>query len=156
MRVVLQRVSRAAVRVDGETVGSIGEGVLALVGVSRRDGPADATWVARRICEFRLFAGPDGHGFDRSVAETGGAVLVVSQFTLCADVRKGRRPSFDGAARPEQARALYDAVVEGVRARGVEVATGRFQATMAVELVNDGPVTLVLDSPERDVTTTAT
>jgi D-tyrosyl-tRNA(Tyr) deacylase len=154
MRVVLQRVSRAAVRVHGEIVGESGAGMLALVGVSRADGPADAAWAARRIAEVRLFDGPHEKGFHLAVTEVGGAVLVVSQFTLCADVRKGRRPSFDQAAPPEQARVLYEAVIDGLRTRGVTVATGRFQAMMAVELVNDGPVTLVLDSPGGDATGT--
>ena len=148
MRAVLQRVSRARVAIGERTTGHIGQGLLVLVGVEQDDGPADVTYVAGKIRDVRVFE-DDQHKMNRSVAEAGGAVLVVSQFTLCADVRKGRRPSFDAAAPPETARELYDALVSALRASGLTVETGEFRAMMQVELVNDGPVTILVDSRRR-------
>lgn len=145
MRAVVQRVSAAAVRAGDRLVGRIGPGILAFIGVAHEDGPADVHYIATKIRDLRIF--PDDEGkMNRSVAEAGGAVLVVSQFTLQADCRKGRRPSFDAAARPSLAQALYEAVVHTLRDEGLRVETGEFQADMDVELVNDGPVTLLLDS----------
>ena len=145
MRLVVQRVSRAQVTVEGEAVAAIGPGLAILVGVARGDGAADAARLARRCAELRIFA--DGAGkFNRSLTDTNGEALVVSQFTLLADTRKGRRPSFTGAARPEDAEPLVDAFASVLRDAGVRTATGRFGATMAVELVNDGPVTVILES----------
>ncbi len=148
MRAVIQRVSAAQVTVGTRLVGRIGRGILLLVGVEKGDGPDDVAFVAGKTRDLRIF--PDDEGrMNRSVAEAGGAVLVVSQFTLCGDARKGRRPSFDAAAPPDEARALYEAVVERLRADGLPVETGEFQAMMDVSLVNDGPVTLLLDSRRR-------
>jgi len=149
VRAVLQRVTRASVAVDGETVGAIGGGLLALVGVAEGDGDEQAALLARKTAELRLFAGEQGR-FERSLLESGGEVLVVSQFTLLADVRKGRRPSFTKAASPEQAERLVEAFAEALRALGAGVAMGRFGAQMHVELENDGPVTLVLDTEELE------
>jgi D-tyrosyl-tRNA(Tyr) deacylase len=144
MRGLVQRVTRASVMVGDEVVGAIGAGLCVLVGVTHTDDGAAADKLARKVWELRVF--PDGGGvMNRSVAEVSGAVLVVSQFTLYGDTRKGRRPSWVGAARPEQAEPLVEAVVAGLRARGAEVATGRFRTDMQVELVNDGPVTLLLE-----------
>jgi len=148
MRAVVQRVSSASVTVGDRTVGAIGSGLLVLVGVEQGDGPADVEYIARKIRELRVFE-DDAHHMNRSVAEVGGAVLVVSQFTLAADCRKGRRPSFDDAAPPQIARPLYEDVVRELQAGGLTVATGEFQAMMQVALVNDGPVTLLLDSRKR-------
>ena len=151
MRAVVQRVSSAAVTVDARTVGAIGHGLLVLVGVEREDGPPDAEYVAGKIRDLRVFedpADPSRH-MNRSVQEVGGSVLVVSQFTLAGDCRKGRRPSFDGAAAPDLARPLYEEVVRALQASGIPVATGEFQAEMQVALVNDGPITLLLDSRRR-------
>jgi D-tyrosyl-tRNA(Tyr) deacylase len=130
---------------------SIDRGVVALVGVERGDGPADVEYIARKIRETRLFDDPQqpDKGFDRSVQEIGAQVLVVSQFTLAADCRKGRRPAFDAAAPPDIAQPLYESVITELRRAGLAVATGRFQAMMQVSLVNDGPVTLLLDSRRR-------
>ena len=144
MRAVLQRVSSAAVRSGGAVVGAIGRGVLALVAVEQGDGPAEAGLMAKKLAELRLFE--DGEGrMNLDSAAAGGAFLVVSQFTLAASLVKGRRPSFNGAARPEEARPLVESVIAGLGARGFEVAGGSFGAKMEVELVNDGPVTFVLD-----------
>lgn len=144
MRAVVQRVTRAAVRVDGETIGEIGRGLLVLVGAAAGDGPADASALAEKLAGLRIF--PDDEGLmNRSVVEAGGAVLVVSQFTLYGDVRRGRRPSFTAAAPPEAAEPLVDLVADGLRRAGVPCATGRFRAHMEVDLLNDGPVTLVLE-----------
>jgi D-tyrosyl-tRNA(Tyr) deacylase len=145
MRAVVQRVRRARVVVDGTVAGDIGQGLLVLLGVGSGDGPPDVQYIAAKIRDLRVFADDDGR-MNRSVVESGGAVLVVSQFTLQGDCRKGRRPSFDGAATPELARALYEDVVRTLRDGGLPVATGVFQAHMDVELLNDGPVTLLLDS----------
>jgi D-tyrosyl-tRNA(Tyr) deacylase len=146
MRIVLQRVGRARVVVDGEVVGAIDRGLLVLLGVAATDTADDARRLADKVVGLRIF--PDGEGkMNRDVAEAGGAVLVVSQFTLYGDCRKGRRPSFVEAASPDLAVPLYETFVEAVRAHGLPTATGRFGAMMQVELVNDGPVTLVLDSP---------
>jgi D-tyrosyl-tRNA(Tyr) deacylase len=145
MRLVIQRVSRAKVSVDGETVGAIGPGLLILAGVARGDTPADAEWLARRCAEIRIFADAEGK-FNRSLSDTGGEALVVSQFTLLADTRKGRRPSFMAAARPEEAEPIVHAFAQALRDAGVPTETGRFGAMMAVELVNDGPVTVLLES----------
>jgi D-tyrosyl-tRNA(Tyr) deacylase len=146
MRAVVQRVSRAGVTVDGEVVGAVGRGLLVLLGVAPSDTEAGARWLADKVVGLRIF--PDDEGkMNRDVTETGGGVLVVSQFTLYGDCRKGRRPSFVGAAAPELAEPLYEAFVAAVRAQGVPAATGRFGAMMQVELVNDGPVTLLVDTP---------
>jgi D-tyrosyl-tRNA(Tyr) deacylase len=145
MRAVLQRVRRARVVVGLEIVGEIGRGLLVLLGVSRQDTPQDATRLADKIVGLRIFADAEDK-MNLGVAVVGGSVLVVSQFTLYGDCRKGRRPSFIDAAQPEIAVPLYEAFVNGVKAHGVPVATGRFGAMMQVELVNDGPVTLILDS----------
>ena len=144
MRAVVQRVSGARVVVDGEVVGEIGAGLCVLLGVTREDGEAEASRLAGRVARLRIFENEDGR-FDRSLLDVGGAALVVSQFTLIADTEKGNRPSFSGAAPPEQAEPLYEAFCAALRGLGVEVATGRFGARMAVELTNDGPVTIVLD-----------
>lgn len=146
MRAVLQRVSAARVVVAGQTVGEIARGWLALVGVSPADTPAAAGWLAEKVAHLRCFPDADGK-MNLSVQDVGGAVLAVSNFTLYADAAKGRRPSFVGAARPEQAEPLYQAFVNGLRALGVQTACGVFGAEMRVELTNDGPVTLILDTP---------
>ena len=145
MRAVLQRVERAAVRVDGVVVGQIECGWLALLGVARGDGDADADKLADKVVGLRAFADDEGK-MNRSVAEVGGSILVVSQFTLLGDCRAGRRPSFIAAAEPGEAERLYLRFTDQVRAARITVATGRFRADMRVELVNDGPVTLLLDS----------
>ena len=145
MRAVVQRVSRAVVRVDGEVVGACGSGLLVLVGARHEDAAETAERLAGKIARLRIF--PDEAGrFDRSLLDTGGEALVVSQFTLLADTRKGNRPSFTGAAAPEDAEPLVGRFVEALRAEGVLVETGIFGARMEVELVNDGPVTIVLDA----------
>ncbi len=144
MRAVVQRVSEAEVVVGGRQVAAIGPGLLALVGVAPGDGEAEAEALAAKLAGLRIFADGDGK-MNLSVADAGGAVLVVSQFTLLADVRKGRRPSFVGAAAPEVAEPLVERVAALVEGHGVECRTGRFGAMMEVRLVNDGPVTLVLD-----------
>jgi D-tyrosyl-tRNA(Tyr) deacylase len=145
MRAVLQRVSRARVLVEGQVVGAIGPGLLVLLGVAPDDTPADVVWLADKVVGLRIFADAEGK-MNRGVAEVGGSVLIVSQFTLYGDCSKGRRPSFVKAAPPEIAIPLYEAFVEAVRACGVPTATGRFGAMMEVELVNVGPVTLIVDS----------
>jgi len=146
MRAVLQRVSRAAVRVDGETVGSIGRGFVVLAGFAPTDEEPAVEWMAEKIVGLRVFADA-ADKMNLALADVDGAVLVVSQFTLYGDASKGRRPSFVGAAAPERAEALYDRFVALLRERGVRVETGRFRAMMDVELVNDGPVTLLLERP---------
>ncbi len=147
MRAVIQRVSTASVATDGRRA-DIGPGLLVLLGVERGDGPADVDYIARKVRELRLFADPTtlDKDFDRSVQDIGGDVMVVSQFTLAADCRRGRRPSFDAAAPPAEARPLYEAVVAALHAAGLRVVTGVFQAHMQVSLTNDGPVTVLLDS----------
>lgn len=145
MRAVVQRVSRAKVTVAGEITGEIGLGLLVLLGVAEEDTPTDAVYLAEKLVGLRIF--PDDEGkMNRSLPEAGGSMLVVSQFTLLGDCRKGKRPSFIKAARPEQAINLYNTFVAEVRGRGITVATGRFQEHMDVELVNDGPVTILVDS----------
>jgi D-tyrosyl-tRNA(Tyr) deacylase len=146
MRAVIQRVTQARVVIGDEIAGAIEHGLLVLLGVAPTDGPAGATWLADKIVGLRLFNDAE-EKMNRSVQDLGGAVLVVSQFTLYGDCRKGRRPSFLGAASPEIAVPLYEAFVNAVRAHGVPVSTGRFGAMMRVELVNDGPVTLIVDTP---------
>jgi len=145
LRVVLQRVKEASVTVAGDTISAIGPGLVLLIGVAHADGEPEADWLAEKIAGLRIMADEEGK-MNRSVKETGGAVLAVSQFTLLADTRKGRRPSFVGAAPPEKAARLFDYFCERLRAAGVEpVETGRFRAMMDVSLVNDGPVTIVLE-----------
>ncbi|MGH9348252.1 MAG: D-aminoacyl-tRNA deacylase [Vicinamibacterales bacterium] len=146
MRAVVQRVSEARVRVGDRLAGEIAHGLLVLVGVGRDDGPEDVKYLAAKIATLRVFTGADGKEIDRSVVDVGGSVLLVSQFTLYGDARGQRRPSFIEAAAPDRARALYEDLVRELRAASVPVATGEFQALMRVELVNDGPVTLLLDS----------
>ena len=143
MRAVVQRVSEARVTVAGETVGEIGPGLLVLLGVGHDDTEAGSVTLAGKVARLRIFADEAGH-MNRSVLDTGGAVLAVSQFTLLADTRKGNRPSFIAAAPPERAEPLYEAFVEALRALGIEVATGRFGQSMEVALVNNGPVTIVM------------
>ena len=150
MRAVVQRVSRARVTVNGEITGEIGLGLLVLLGVGAGDTRAAADYLAEKTIGLRIFedaGGPTGmKKMNLSVAEVGGALLVVSQFTLYGDARRGRRPSFDAAAPPDEARELYEYFVEKIRAAGLRSETGRFQETMQVELVNEGPVTILLDS----------
>ena len=145
MRAVVQRVRRARVTVEDRTLGHIERGLLVLVGVGALDAEADAEYMAQKIAGLRIFDDPEGK-MNLSVTDIGGAVLAVSQFTLFGDARRGKRPSFDAAARPESARQLYEHFVEAIRAQGLRCETGQFQADMQVELVNDGPVTILLDS----------
>ncbi len=145
MRLVVQRVTRASVAIGGEVAGEIGSGLVVLLGVGRKDGEKDVVWAVDKISGLRIFDDAEGR-MNRSVEDVGGGVLVVSQFTLYGDVRKGRRPAFTSAAEPAEATRLYEAVCEGLRRKGIEVATGRFAARMQVELVNEGPVTILLDS----------
>jgi D-tyrosyl-tRNA(Tyr) deacylase len=145
MRCVIQRVSAASVSVDGQVVGTIQQGLLVLVGVAKGDTSADTEYVASKIRDLRIFNDDQGR-MNRSLADTGGAALVVSQFTLLGDIRKGRRPGFDDAAPPDIARQLYEELAGRLRAMNVHVETGVFQAHMQVSLVNDGPVTILLDS----------
>ena len=149
MRAVVQRVTSARVRVGDRVVGEIARGLLVLVGVGSGDTADDAKYVAAKIRDIRVFEGEQGKPMDRSVVDVGGSVLVVSQFTLYGDIRKGRRPAFDAAAAPSAARALYEEVVRELHTAGVPVATGEFQAMMQVELVNDGPVTILIDSHKQ-------
>jgi D-tyrosyl-tRNA(Tyr) deacylase len=143
VKAVVQRVSEARVRVRGEPVGEVGPGLSVLLGVARADGPAHAQRLAEKVARLRIFEDDKGR-FDRSLLDVGGEALVVSQFTLIADTAKGNRPSFGEAAPPDQAEPLYEAFCEALRAQGIRVATGVFGARMAVELVNDGPVTIIL------------
>lgn len=145
MRAVIQRVSRACVRADGTTVGEIGKGLVILLGIRTRDDQKAADYIVEKSAALRIFA-DDAGKMNRSVEDINGAVLVVSQFTLFGDVRRGRRPSFTEAARPESAEPLYEYVLGAFRARGLQVASGVFGAMMEVELINDGPVTILLDS----------
>jgi D-tyrosyl-tRNA(Tyr) deacylase len=146
MRAVLQRVRRARVLIADEVAGAIDQGLLVLLGVAPSDTPEQASWLADKVVGLRIFNDQDGK-MNLALADVGGEVLVVSQFTLYGDARKGRRPSFIGAAGPDVAVPLYEAFIAGLRSHGVGVATGRFGASMQVELVNDGPVTLILDAP---------
>lgn len=147
MRAVLQRVSHASVRVDGQVVGSIEHGLLALVGVAPTDQQPQVDWMARKIANLRIFEDSEGR-MNRSVLDTGGGVLAISQFTLYGDVRKGRRPSFVGAAQPEHAEPLYRSLLSSLQGQGIPtVQAGVFGASMEVSLCNDGPVTLILDTP---------
>ena len=148
MRAVVQRVSRARVTVADEAAGEIGTGLLVLLGFGKKDAQADADYCAQKICDLRIFEDDDGK-MNRSVGDVGGSILAVSQFTLYGDARRGKRPSFDSAAKPDQARKLYEYFVERVRAAGLRCETGRFQEMMEVELVNDGPVTILLDSARQ-------
>jgi len=149
MRVVLQRVSRAAVAADGEIVASIGRGLLVLVGIAPGDTQDEAGRLARKCVQMRIFSDDAGR-FNLSLLDVAGEALVVSQFTLLADTRRGRRPNFTGAATPETAEPLVETFVAEIRNSGIQVQTGRFGAKMAVELVNDGPVTIVVDSEEME------
>lgn len=144
MKAVIQRVTSASVVVDGETVGEIGRGILVLLGVEKGDDEAKADWLAEKICGLRIFGDADGK-MNLSVQEINGALLVVSQFTLAGNCAKGRRPSFDTAAPPDEGKRLYDYFTTAVRRLGMPVATGIFQADMQVSLVNDGPVTFVVE-----------
>lgn len=145
MRAVVQRTARASVAVDGATIGAIGPGLVVLLGIHPNDGPGEIQWLAEKIINLRIFEDDEGK-MNRSLADTGGEMLVVSQFTLYGDCRKGRRPGYSAAAPPEIAEPLYQAFIAELRRRGISPATGMFQATMQLELVNDGPVTLLLDS----------
>ena len=146
MRVLVQRVTRAAVRVEDETVATIGPGLLLLVAFKTGDGDADLTWMAEKVTHLRIFQ-DDAGKMNRSVLDVGGEALVVSQFTLYGDARKGRRPSFDTSATADHARPLFEKFVDILATNGIMVAAGRFQVEMQVELVNDGPVTIMIDSP---------
>jgi D-tyrosyl-tRNA(Tyr) deacylase len=148
MRAVVQRVSKASVLVAGEEVGRIDHGILILLGVGQKDGPEDAKYLAEKVVHLRIFADEQGK-MNRSLLDVGGGLLAVSQFTLWGDCRKGRRPSFVAAAEPAKAEELYEAFIDHARGLGVTVATGRFQEMMEVSLVNDGPVTLLLDSKKE-------
>ncbi|HEY4682201.1 MAG TPA: D-aminoacyl-tRNA deacylase [Candidatus Acidoferrales bacterium] len=145
MRAVVQRVSRAQVRVGGDPKGAVDRGMVVLLGVGRNDSAEAAAYLAEKVANLRIFEDEQGK-MNRSLVETGGEALVISQFTLYGDARKGRRPGFDRAAPPEQAEPLYEQFVRELIARGIRVSTGVFQAQMQVELVNDGPVTILLDS----------
>lgn len=148
MRAVVQRVSRAKVTVNGSIAGEIGLGLLVVLGVGREDGEADAIYLAEKIAGLRIFEDDDSK-MNRSLVDVGGSVLAVSQFTLFGDVRRGKRPSFDAAAPPDMARTLYESFVGRIRAAGLTCETGRFQEMMQVELVNEGPVTILLDSKKE-------
>jgi len=145
MKAVLQRVNSARVQVGCDEISRIGVGLLVFVGVGKDDGPSDVEFIARKISEVRVFD-DDSQRMTRSVTDVAGEVLIVSQFTLYGDCRRGRRPSFDGAARPDQARLYYEMLVTKVRENGLKVKTGEFQTKMKVDLLNDGPVTLLIDS----------
>jgi D-tyrosyl-tRNA(Tyr) deacylase len=149
MRLVIQRVSEAQVSVDGKRVGAIGVGLLVLLGISKLDDENDAAYLSDKVLGLRIFPDEDGK-MNRNISQAGGSVLVVSQFTLYGDCRKGRRPSFDAAAGPDRALPLYHYFVDALRRGGVPVETGTFQAMMEVQLVNQGPVTIVIDSAERN------
>jgi D-aminoacyl-tRNA deacylase len=148
MRLVIQRVTGASVSVDGRSVAGIGPGLLILVGIGRADGPDEPGWLARKVANLRIFADDDGR-MNRSLLETGGAALIVSQFTLYGDVRRGRRPSWTQAADPAEAEERVEAFARAIEGLGVQVQRGAFGAHMVVELVNDGPVTMTLDAADR-------
>lgn len=148
MKALVQRVVKASVNIGGEVVGKIGPGLVVFVGVARGDTERDAVYLADKIINLRIFA-DETSKFNLSVLETGGEVLIVSQFTLLADTRKGRRPSFEEAAPPDQAEFLFNFFVDRVRATGLKIETGRFQQHMLVEIYNDGPVTIALDSAQK-------
>jgi D-tyrosyl-tRNA(Tyr) deacylase len=148
MRAVVQRVTSARVRVDGRVVGEIGDGMLVFAGVEKGDGADDIAYVAGKVNDLRIFNDAAGK-MNLSLEESGGAVLVVSQFTLCGDCRRGRRPSFDDAESPSAAKPLYEGLVAAIRKLNLKVETGEFQAHMDVDLTNDGPVTILLDSRRR-------
>jgi len=148
MRCVVQRVSKAAVRVNAETIGQINNGILALVGIENNDNDKDVLWLADKLLGLRIFEDRQGK-MNLSLSDVDGGLLVVSQFTLHGDCRKGKRPSFSNAAPPEIAKSLFDMLVSMLKASGVKVETGQFQAKMEVELINDGPVTLLLDSKKN-------
>ena len=147
MRAVIQRVSEGSVSVAGEVVGSVGEGMVVLLGVGQNDGDPEVEWMVRKIAQLRFFEGPDGR-MNQSVEDTGGGVLLISQFTLFGNCKKGNRPSFSRAGEPGMATERFEQVATGLRARGIRTETGTFGATMRVSLVNEGPVTLLLDSEE--------
>ncbi len=148
MKAVIQRVSSASVEVEGEVVGSSGKGILVLLGVEKGDGEKDADWMAEKIANLRIFEDSEGK-MNLSVQDTGGDILAVSQFTLAGNCSKGRRPSFDTAAPPEEANELYEYFLGRMRQTGIPVEKGVFQANMRVSLVNDGPVTFILESPKK-------
>lgn len=148
MKVLLQRVTGASVSIDGEEVGRIGQGMVVFVGVAEGDSEADIDYLVPKMTGLRIFADEEGR-FNISISDIGGELLLVSQFTLLADTRKGRRPSFTGAASPEKAELLFEKFVEKTRSTGLKVETGRFQQYMQVEIQNDGPVTIMLDSHDR-------
>lgn len=145
MRAVVQRVRRSSVKVDGQVTGEIGHGLMVLLGVEEKDTEKDLAYMVDKLPNLRIFEDPDGK-MNLSLLDVGGALLVVSQFTLLGDARKGRRPGFTDAARPEKANAMYEQLVSEIRALGVQVETGQFQAHMMVDILNDGPVTILLDS----------
>jgi D-tyrosyl-tRNA(Tyr) deacylase len=148
MRAVVQRVSRSTVTIGDKVTGEIGQGLLVLLGVGQNDSESDAEYCAEKICGLRIFEDDQGK-MNRSLLDGGGSVLAVSQFTLYGDVRRGKRPSFDAAARPEGAKRLYEYFVERIRAAGLHCETGRFQEMMHVALVNEGPVTILIDSEKK-------
>jgi len=148
LKALIQRVTRAAVTVNNEVVGKIGQGLVVLIGIASEDTEKDIDYLADKIAQLRIFSDADGK-FNISALEIGGEMLVISQFTLLADTRKGRRPSFTGAAPPQQAETLFNIFVERMRNTGIKVETGRFQQHMLVEIHNDGPVTIMLDSKEK-------
>ena len=148
MRAVVQRVADARVRVDGRLVGEIGRGLLVFAGVEKGDGREDIAYIAGKVNDLRIFQDAAGKMY-LSITEAGGSALIVSQFTLCGDCRRGRRPSFDDAEAPAAAKLMYEGLVDTVRKSGITVETGEFQADMQVELTNDGPVTILLDSRRR-------
>ncbi|MGC9326616.1 MAG: D-aminoacyl-tRNA deacylase [Candidatus Hinthialibacter sp.] len=146
MKAVIQRVSQAEVRVNGESTGRIGKGLLVLLGVAKGDGEKERQWIVDKICHLRIFPNDSGK-FDRSLLDVQGDILIVSQFTLFGDCRKGRRPGFEAAAPPELAEAVYEQVINDFKQKGVFTQSGRFGAMMDVDLVNEGPVTLILETP---------